>query len=1255
MYNHLRKKIALVMALLMFFSNVPFVALAGSFTGLTQDVSKNEGSVSKILAANPVEDTHTYTFMVDGEQLGDKQIVKNGQHLVEPQAPEKPNYKFKGWYVGDEKVKFGESNPIAVTSTEEFTANARFEEVYYVFFMDGTGSDPRVFTTKDGTAGDSVSTDVTLPIGSTQAVTGWYKDKDLTDGPVSDPYIIGTSNQTLWPKIEEGHYLYFVSGENGTYIEPQFVLPTGTTTKPDPNPTRPGYTFSHWSTTQGGPAYSFGQPITADVTLYAVWTPKTDTSYTVVFWKQSVNDSQNADDDAKTYDYAESVVRTAETGATVSPTTPDRNKNYNGFKYNSAKSISVTVKGDGTTILNVYYDRNKLTIDFHRNGEYGAEDGEYTGLYGQTLAQNGYTWPSSHRWTRYDWGGTTLTFLDAFIFDGLWGNGISIDLYAQSHSGTRDIVHYKEALDGTWVEAISLKGSGTFTFTNKYTGFTVSQYRTKRSNGTWTDWQSATGSASVNYGMEIRHARNSYDLAFYNYNTTVRKETLKFEASLTEFASYQPPRPAGLPEEYIFQGWYKDEAYSESFNFATETMPSNDLMIYAEWAPPEVTATIHLALAGGGTVTKTLTYNQSIDPATMPTVKDHNGNVLSQGDDSNIVTVPENHKWIGWTTKVGASYISYNFSTLVLSDIELYPYYVNNAPFTVTYNAGGGTGTPPEDSNQYAVGAYADVKSALGLTAPTDKVFLGWENGGTIYQPGDKIQITGNMTLTAQWGTVKDKTQVTYKPGIGAIGSDHVVDEMLINQSFTLKNVGECGFTAKPNYEFKGWLNATDNKVYQPGVQLQVDDENQGTQNILTAQWAPILTVTSGDKSWSYDGNSHTYKQYTLVYGDQTIIGDEGQTSFTMNDDKTVTITPTGKGASGVKTVSDNSDNNNTFTVSTTAEQGTHVFGTLSITAVTDKVTVTITENSGTELYDGSEKTVTGYTVTSISNPLYTVDDFTFSGTASVSGTNAGTYDMELEPGDFTNNSANFTNVTFVIVDGTLTINPKAVTISTGGGEKEYDGSALTNATVGIEGLVDGESVTLTATGSQTEVGISDNTYDIEWDNAKESNYTVTDNLGELKVTTSAAEVILTAPSDSKIYDGTALTKTTGVTWTGLPADFTVEATASGSQTDAGSSANVVNDGYVIKDAGGNNKTANFTDITKVPGTLKVTPKPVTISTGGGEKEYDGIALTNAIVGIEGLVDGESVTLAASGSQTEVGSSANTYSITWDNAKAANY
>ena len=51
------------------------------------------------------------------------------------------------------------------------------------------------------------------------------------------------------------------------------------------------------------------------------------------------------------------------------------------------------------------------------------------------------------------------------------------------------------------------------------------------------------------------------------------------------------------------------------------------------------------------------------------------------------------------------------------------------------------------------------------------------------------------------------------------------------------------------------------------------------------------------------------------------------------------------------------------------------MFGTLTVTPVTDEV-VTITGNSGTELYDGAEETVTGYVVTNISNLLYTGADF---------------------------------------------------------------------------------------------------------------------------------------------------------------------------------------------------------------------------------------------------------------------------------------
>jgi uncharacterized repeat protein (TIGR02543 family) len=1290
------------------------------------DIKGDQSSIMKIIS--PPEDTHTYNFYVDGELI-QTQIVKNGEFLLQPEAPEKADHKFIGWYVDDNPNPIDFSQAVTVTSTEEFDAVAKFEKVYYVFFMDGVGDDARVFKTKEGTSGTSVSTtDVILPLGSTQAVTGWYKDQGLNDGPVGSSYTIGNANQTLWPKIEDGHYLYFVSGENGTYIEPQFVSPTGTTQAPPP-PTRPGYTFKHWSETQGGAAYTFGQPLAANLTLYAVWTAKSNTNYTVVFWKQSVNDNKNATNDEKTYDFAESEVRMAASGATVSPTTADGNKNYQGFHYNAAKSVAVTVEGDGTTILNVYYDRNLLTIDFRvdvpadlgfpdvkieqagsqqppapdgyqywgrkrigwtsqynyyylRNNIIPTSNGfKYTGLYGQTLAQNDYTWHDEYKWTSSSSGGNTLTFLDSFIFDNLPAYGSPttyttyITVYGKNPTGNAQIIHYKEALDGTWVEANTTKtNSGTFNFSNKYTGFTVAYYRAD--NGSWKA-TSPGSSASYSSKLEVRHTRNSYNLTFYNYNAVAKVEELKFEAPLSGQSGYVPSKPAGLPDEYVFQGWYKDNAYSEPFNFATETMPSNNLMIYAKWAPPVVAGTIYLNTEGTGIpVEKTLTYGQSIDPDDMPTVKDHQGNILSQGDDNYIVTVPENHEWIGWSTKDGDDYITFNFDTLILSNIVLYPYYVDNSQLTVTYNAGEGSGTPPIDGNKYAKGSYAEVMSPTGLTPPTDKVFLGWKitkvNGttvdnGTIYQPVSKILITGHMTLTAQWGPVKGETFVTYKPGTNGIGDDYTISQLLINERITLLKPEECNITPKPGYKFTGWLNATDNKIYQPGTELMVDDDSQGEKNILTAQWAPILTVTSGTNSWTYDGDSHTYQQYTLVYGVATITGDEGQTSFTLPDNKTVTITPTGAGLDGVKTVSDNSPNNNTFTVEVDASvpQGDHVFGSLTITALTDKVTVTITENSGTELYDGTEKTVTGYTVTSISNPLYTENDFSFSGDASVSGKNAGTYNMELKPEDFTNNSANFTNVEFVIVDGTLEIAKRQVTLTSATDSKVYDGNPLTNGevTVSGDGFAAGEGASYNVTGSQTVVGTSDNTFTYKLNSGTlAANYDIEKVLGELEVTalTDKVTVTITENSGDYTYDG-AVKTVTGYTVTSISNplytenDFSFNGTASVSGKNAGTY------NMELKPEDFTNNNTNFTNVefVIVDGTLEIAKRQVTLTSADDSKVYDGNPLTNGEVTVsgDGFAAGEGASYDVTGSQTVVGTSDNTfeYDLNQGTTFSANY
>jgi len=83
---------------------------------------------------------------------------------------------------------------------------------------------------------------------------------------------------------------------------------------------------------------------------------------------------------------------------------------------------------------------------------------------------------------------------------------------------------------------------------------------------------------------------------------------------------------------------------------------------------------------------------------------------------------------------------------------------------------------------------------------------------------------------------------------------------------------------------------------------------------------------------------------------------------------------------------------------------------------------------------------------------------------------------------------------------GTLTIGPAEATVTTGSATKAYDGKPLTNPEASITGLVNGETATVTATGSQTEVGSSPNTYSIEWGTADAKNYTVTEELGTLTV-----------------------------------------------------------------------------------------------------------------------------------------------------------
>ncbi len=101
--------------------------------------------------------------------------------------------------------------------------------------------------------------------------------------------------------------------------------------------------------------------------------------------------------------------------------------------------------------------------------------------------------------------------------------------------------------------------------------------------------------------------------------------------------------------------------------------------------------------------------------------------------------------------------------------------------------------------------------------------------------------------------------------------------------------------------------------------------------------------------------------------------------------------------------------------------------GTLSVMANQDEVTVGIAGNSISVVYDGTEKSVSGYDVTSISGNLFAEKDIVFSGTAEAKGTDAGTYEMGLAAGKFANGNTNFGNVKFDVTDGKLTVRPQSI------------------------------------------------------------------------------------------------------------------------------------------------------------------------------------------------------------------------------------
>ena len=331
------------------------------------------------------------------------------------------------------------------------------------------------------------------------------------------------------------------------------------------------------------------------------------------------------------------------------------------------------------------------------------------------------------------------------------------------------------------------------------------------------------------------------------------------------------------------------------------------------------------------------------------------------------------------------------------------------------------------------------------------------QNGWTRDDAG-KETVTGlvkNETVTIDYTPSSGKTVGTYENGSYDADSLKIMDgETDVTKNYTLKSATAGKLTiTKPEQELK---------------------------------------VASADHTWPYDADTHTYKVYTVTYGGKVIEGTEGQTVFTLPTGDKLTITPTGKGATGVRNVSDSGDNSFTWKVENEDNytKGTDTVGKLTITKA--ELTIVMadrelpyngeTQNGWTRDDEGKE-TVTGL----VNNETVTIDYTPSSGKDAKTYEN-GSYDadsLKIMDGetDVTKNydlkSATAGKLTITKAELTIVMADRELTYT---GETQYGWSRDDAGKETVTGLVNNETVTIDYTPSSGKtVGTYENgSYDAD-------------------------------------------------------------------------------------------------------------------------------------------------------------------------------
>lgn len=1085
--------------------------------------------------------------------------------------------------------------------------------------------------------------------------------------PIENVTLQNDGETTIYVKYTRNSYVLNYNSHGGTYVGPvtlkygaKISYPGYDTMK------RVGYEFAGWEEEVQYPTMP-----AQDLTVNALWNDAKTASYTVVYWLENFTGKNGLDG----YDYITAKTKTGQVGDMTSYENltrsewEDANIDPDGVELNS-QTQNIKIKADGSTVVNVLYNRKTFTIKFNIFeglgifGEWKEDQNlRITAKYGEDISEEWQKACDNSDWATEPWGSTAYT-----LFANMPAE--SIEVYEKSGGSGKTITYYIESLNGTKEE---------YAFFNVGIVSLSDEDKQPIEGFTWDSWQK-TGKK-----MWLYYTRNSYSISFENASE-MNDKNVKYEATLSSAkpADNMVKPPEGIDSDSTFGGWYYSPACESGteVKWNSDTMPAHNVRVYAKWIPAQYTLSFETNGAG------------NIEPKVL--------------DKYDVIEVPEQnptkdgYTFLGW-------FLDENFTKpftegfQILEDTTLYAKWVKENEtyqYTVQYVDSEGNQIPGVESetlegekgstvtiNAKDLDGWYPVVSSKNVTLTKDGLIIQME-----YKQAETWKYTikymeSNSESEQEIRKKVEKTTsssrvVEYAPNIEGFVPDYEANKGIFKSAerpendsqpvvitFYYKPIPKTSYTIQYQDEKGNTIFESERKEARVGEYVSVEEAQEITGYKLAKKSSSELSrsaVVKQDGSTIitiyYEKDETQWFTVTFeVDGSGGLL--DGQTSYS----DILTGTSWETAIQVPQTVA-----NSGYQFDGWYENGERVehFPTTILSDHTYKAKFkrdfsNIAVEPYEDTYDGKPHSVTvKNTISDEDKILYSTDGIQFSedeiSYTNVRTDNDGKYNVWVKVVNG--------NVESKAIESYIKIKPKDVTVTANNAEKLFGHEDPTFSAT-VTGTLNQDKiqyeVSRPGVGKDEAVGTYEDALVATGDEIQ-GNYKVAYVAGDFEIKTNAEDLKFAEAETTgynEVYDGAAHDAVTSVKVTGVNGeeiaaeDMTVEYRLS-EEADWGKMPQVtdVADSTAVQIRV---TVANYDPITTTV-QATVTQKPVTITTESASKTYDASALT-APGEVEGIVEGETYGFEITGSQTLVGTSENSYVMTWAgegneySAKSDNY